>query len=79
MMPSLKKKQEEKTHKNTWFKKFPKGLILEIALYLCDKYKIALKLMRVNKIFRAQCSNNRVWYFFYATRFPETCIKLCRL
>ena len=54
MMPSLRKKQELslKSKKDNRFmqKGFPKGVLLEIGLYLCtDRFKVAFKYMKVCK------------------------------
>ena len=71
MMPSLRKKQElhQKSVKANRFMQrgFPKGVLLEIGLYLCtDKFKIALKYMRVCKTIYNQCANQpRFWYYLY--------------
>lgn len=52
---------------------FPKGIILEIALYLCnDKFKVALKFMRVCKMFWEVCHEQpRFWISLYVQRYPK--------
>lgn len=77
MMPSLKKKQEQsdKTKKASRFlqRGFPKGVLLEIGLFLCtDRFKVAFKYMRVCKTIYEQCdSSPRFWYFLFVQKYPE--------
>lgn len=59
-MPSLRRKQElhlKSGKTNRFMKKgFPKGILLEIGLYLCtDRFKIAFKYMKVCKTIYNQC------------------------
>lgn len=51
---------------------FPKGVLLEIGLFLVtDRFKIALKYMRVCKTIYNQCAPNpRFWYHLYVQRHP---------
>jgi len=56
---------------------FPKGILVEIGLYLCtDRFKLALKYMRVCKTIYDQCYNSpRFWYFLFVQRYPVEFLK----
>ncbi len=77
MSASLQNKynQRQKSKKGSLFmqKGFPKGLLLEIGLYLAtDRFKIALKYMRTCKTIYKQCNENPLsWYFLYVHRYPQ--------
>lgn len=80
MMPSLAKKQQAmmEAKKNNKFIKagFPKGIIIEIALYLSNNFKAAARFMRTCKTFYEQCSKTpRFWYYLYVQRFPKEFLK----
>ena len=50
-------------------RQFPlaRGLVVEIAIFMCDRVKIAINLAAVCRLFRAELlQNNRFWYFVYS-------------
>ena len=77
MMPSLKRKQEIQTKQKQASRflqaGFPKGILLEIGLYLCsDKFKVALRYMRTCKTIYHVCnSSNKFWYYLFVQRYPR--------
>ena len=77
MMPSLKRKQElanKSKRMNLFMRKgFPKGIMVEIGLYLCsDRFKVALNYMRTCKTIYEQCNKSpRFWYFLFVLKYPK--------
>ena len=81
MMPSMRRKHESQTQrtKATKFiqKGFPKGVLLEIGLFLCTaRFKVAFKYMRVCKTIYTQCKESqKFWYYLYVQRYPRVFIQ----
>ena len=48
-------------------KGFPKGILLEIGLYICtDRFKIAFKYMKVCKTIYNECNSQpKFWYYLF--------------
>jgi len=65
MMPSLKNKLEQKNRSKPEFP-LPRGIVVEIGLFLCDRVKVALNFTSVCRLFRKEAlKNNRLWYFIF--------------
>jgi hypothetical protein len=66
LMPSLRNKLEQKHRSKPDFP-LPRGIVVEIGIYVCDRVKIALNYTSVCRLFRKEAlKNNRFWYFIYS-------------
>jgi hypothetical protein len=57
--------------------RFPKLALVEIGLFLCsERFKVALKYMRVCKAIHKHCSDTQIfWYLLYLQKYPTEFIE----